>query len=219
MKYEETRKIVLEAIMEAVEQKLINGTSGNIAMRTPEDPNVVCITPSGIPYTGMKPEDIAVVVMKEDGANEWIDGKYKPSSEVPMHCAVMRARKDVNATVHTHSMYATICAMGENPQLVPITPPQCEFTPVGIVSFTMPGSNDVADKVRDTLGETGRVCLIKNHGMFSCGKNMKAAMHATVYTEEMAQTTVIAKTLGTYEPMPEEAVKAMQAVIAADQAV
>ena len=53
MKYEETRKIVLEAIMEAVEQKLINGTSGNIAMRTPEDPNVVCITPSGIPYTGM----------------------------------------------------------------------------------------------------------------------------------------------------------------------
>ena len=135
MRYEETRKIVLEAIMEAVEQKLINGTSGNIAMRTPEDPNVVCITPSGIPYTGMKPEDIAVVVMKEDGTNEWIDGKYKPSSEVPMHCAVMRARKDVNATVHTHSMYATICAMGENPQLVPITPPQCEFTPVGIVSF------------------------------------------------------------------------------------
>ena len=45
MRYEETRKIVLEAIMEAVEQKLINGTSGNIAMRTPEDPNMVCITP------------------------------------------------------------------------------------------------------------------------------------------------------------------------------
>ena len=48
---------------------------------------------------------------------------------------------------------------------------------------------------------------------------MKGAMHATVYTEEMAQTTVIAKTLGAYEPMPEEAVKAMQALIAADQAV
>lgn len=83
----------------------------------------------------------------------------------------------------------------------------------------MPGSNDVADKVVDTLGESGRVCLIKNHGMFSCGKNMKGAMHATVYTEEMAQTTVIAKTLGAYEPMPEKAVKAMQALIAADQAV
>lgn len=65
--------------------------------------------------------------------------------------------------------------MGENPELRPIIPPQCEFTPVGIVSFTMPGSNDVAHKVADTLGENGRVCLIKNHGMFSCGKDMKGA--------------------------------------------
>lgn len=136
-----------------------------------------------------------------------------------MHTAVYRARPEVNATVHTHSMYATICAMGENPQLLPITPPQCEFTPVGIVSFTMPGSNDVAEKVVNTLGEKGLVCLIKNHGMFSCGKAMKQAMHATIYTEEMAQTTVIAKTLGNYEPMPEEAVAKMQALIAADQAV
>lgn len=219
MKYEAIRKIVLEAIQEAVEKGLINGTSGNIAMRDSENPNIIAITPSGISYTGMTPEDIAIVEMKEDGTNEWIDGPYKPSSEVPMHTAVMRVRKDVNATVHTHSMYATICAMGENPELKPITPPQCEFTPVGIVGFTMPGSDEVAGKVAEAIGEKGRVCLIKNHGMFSCGKNMKGAMHATIYTEEMAETTVIAKTLGNYEPMPEEAVLAMQALIAADQAV
>ncbi len=219
MIYEEIRKTVLEATFEAVEKGLINGTSGNLAMRDATDKDIIAITPSGISYTGMKPEDIAIVRMKEDGTNEWIDGPYKPSSEVPMHTAVYRARPEVNATVHTHSMYATICAMGENPQLLPITPPQCEFTPVGIVSFTMPGSNDVAEKVVNTLGEKGLVCLIKNHGMFSCGKAMKQAMHATIYTEEMAQTTVIAKTLGNYEPMPEEAVAKMQALIAADQAV
>ena len=219
MIYEEIRKTVLEATFEAVEKGLINGTSGNLAMRDATDKDIIAITPSGISYTGMKPEDIAIVRMKADGTNEWIDGPYKPSSEVPMHTAVYRARPEVNATVHTHSMYATICAMGENPQLLPITPPQCEFTPVGIVSFTMPGSNDVAEKVVNTLGEKGLVCLIKNHGMFSCGKAMKQAMHATIYTEEMAQTTVIAKTLGNYEPMPEEAVAKMQALIAADQAV
>ena len=112
MKYEAIRKTVLEAILEAVEKGLINGTSGNIAMRDSEDKNIVAITPSGISYTGMKPEDIAIVEMKEDGTNEWIDGNYKPSSEVPMHTEVMRKRPDVNATVHTHSMYATICAMG-----------------------------------------------------------------------------------------------------------
>jgi ribulose-5-phosphate 4-epimerase/fuculose-1-phosphate aldolase len=219
MIYEAIRKTVLEATLEAVEKGLINGTSGNLAMKDPENQNIVAITPSGISYAGMTPGDIAIVEMKADGTNEWIDGPYKPSSELPMHTAVMRARPEVQATVHTHSMYATICAMGENPELKPITPPQCEFTPVGIVSFTMPGSNDVAEKVVNTLGEKGLVCLIKNHGMFSCGKSMKQAMHATVYTEEMAQTTVIAKTLGNYEPMPEEAVKKMQELIAADQAV
>ena len=219
MKYENIRKQVLDAILEAVEQGLIHGTSGNIAMRDPDERNIVAITPSSVPYKGMTTEDIAICVMKEDGTNEWIDGNYKPSSELPMHTAVMRARPDVNATVHTHSMFATILAMGDNNELRPITPPQCEFTPVGIVPFTMPGSNDVADKVVETLGETGKAVLIKNHGMFTCGKNMKAAMHATVYTEEMAQTTYYAKVLGVYEPMPEEADKKMKELIAMDQAV
>ena len=219
MKYENIRKQVLDAILEAVEQGLIHGTSGNIAMRDPDERNIVAITPSSVPYKGMTTEDIAICVMKEDGTNEWIDGNYKPSSELPMHTAVMRARPEINATVHTHSMFATILAMGDSPELRPITPPQCEFTPVGIVPFTMPGSNDVADKVVETLGKDGKAVLIKNHGMFTCGKNMKAAMHATVYTEEMAQTTYYAKVLGTYEPMPEEADRKMKELIAADQAV
>ena len=214
MKYERIRKIVLEAIQEAVAEGLVKGTSGNIALRDDED-DVVAITPSGISYTGMTAEDIAIV----DLNGKWLDGPYKPSSEVPMHTAVLRARPDVKATVHTHAMFATIMAMGENPELKPITPPQCEFVPVGIVPFTMPGSNDVADKVVEALGETGRSVLIKNHGMFCCGKDMKAAMHAATYTEEMAITTFYAKLLGTYEPMPEEGVAAMKALIAADQAV
>ena len=47
MKYENIRKQVLEAILDAVDQGLIKGTSGNIALRDDED-DVVAITPSGI---------------------------------------------------------------------------------------------------------------------------------------------------------------------------
>lgn len=214
MKYEKIRKQVLDAILDAVNQGLIHGTSGNIALRDEED-DVAAITPSGISYQGMTAADIAIV----DLNGKWLDGPYKPSSEVPMHLAVMRGRKDIRATVHTHSMFATIMAMGDAPILRPITPPQCEFTPVGIVPFTMPGSNDVADKVAAALGDDGRAVIIKNHGMFCCGKDMKAAMAAAVYTEEMATTTYYAKVLGNYEPMPVEAEQKMKALIAADQAV
>ena len=49
MKYENTRKIVLDAILDAVDMGLIHGTSGNIAMRDDKE-DVVAITPSGISY-------------------------------------------------------------------------------------------------------------------------------------------------------------------------
>lgn len=214
IKYENLRKQVLDAILEAVERGLITGTSGNIALRD-DNEDIVAITPSGIPYKGMTVEDIAII----DLHGKWLDGNYKPSSEWPMHTAVLRARPDIRATVHTHAMFATIMAMGDHTELRPITPPQCEFTPVRIVPFTMPGSDEVAEKVAQAIGEDGRAVLIKNHGMFCCGKNIKAAMAATEYTEEMAVTTFYSKLLGTYEPMPEEAEKAMKALIAADQAV
>ena len=53
IKYENLRKQVLDAILEAVEQGLITGTSGNIALRD-DNEDIVAITPSGIPYKGMK---------------------------------------------------------------------------------------------------------------------------------------------------------------------
>ncbi len=215
MKYENIRNQVLEAILQAVDMGLIHGTSGNIAMKDEKDP-VVAITPSGIPYTHMTADQIALVDLN---TGEWIDGPYKPSSEVPMHLAVMKARPEVTATVHTHGMFATIAAMEKFGGLQAVTPPQAEFVPVGIVPFTMPGSDDVADKVVEALGENGRVVVIKNHGMMCCGKDMKAAMSATIYAEEMAQTNYYAKLLNVFEPMPEEAVAKMQELIAADQAV
>lgn len=212
MKYEKIRNEVLEAILQAVDLGLINGTSGNIALKD-EKEDVIAITPSGIDYKKMKAEDIAIIDMN----GQWIDGKYKPSSETPMHTAVIRARKDVRATVHTHGMFATIMAM-EGLPLQPVTPPQSEFVPVNIVPFVMPGSNDLAGKVVETLGEE-RAVLLTNHGMFCCGKTIKDAMAATIYTEEMAQTTYYAKLLGTYKPLPDEAIKKMKELIAADQAV
>ncbi len=66
MKYENTRKIVLDAILDAVDMGLIHGTSGNIAMRDDKE-DVVAITPSGISYKGMTADQIAIVDMMENG--------------------------------------------------------------------------------------------------------------------------------------------------------
>ena len=96
MKYENIRQQVLDAILEAVDLGLIHGTSGNIAVRDPEEP-IVAITPSGIPYKTMTLEQIAIVDLN---TGEWLDGIYKPSSEVPMHTAVMDWFKKMKPTAY-----------------------------------------------------------------------------------------------------------------------
>ena len=59
MQYETLRQTVLDAVLDAVHQGLIHGTSGNVAMRD-DDCKVIAITPSGVPYTGMTAGDIAL---------------------------------------------------------------------------------------------------------------------------------------------------------------
>ena len=202
MKYEKSRKQVLDAILDAVDQGLIHGTSGNIAMRDDED-DVVAITPSGISYTGMTAEDIAIV----DLNGKWLDGPYKPSSEVPMHTAVMRARPDVKATVHTHGMFATIMAMGDDARTLyrSLLPSANLYRWESCHSLCQ--SDEVADKVVEALGSAGRSVLIKNHGMFCCGKGHEGGNGSHCLYREMATTAYYAKVFGSFEPMPEAGVK------------
>src|SRR3979411_2378587 len=80
---------------------LVRGTSGNISAREPGSDRCL-ITPSGVDYDTMQPEDLVVVGL--DGERPM--AQAKPSVDTPVHLAVYRARPDVSACIHTHSLYA-----------------------------------------------------------------------------------------------------------------
>ena len=212
MKYELIRRQVLNALHQAVNSGLIHGTSGNIAVRDFEE-NVIAISPSGRSYDSMTPEEIAIVTL--DG--EWIDGAYKPSSETPMHTAVYRARPDVGATVHVHGLFSTVMAM-KGDELPPSTPPQAEVAPIRVVPFELPGSEELARRVVERLGQD-RALLLKNHGSFCCGRTIDEAMTVAIYTEEAAQTAYYATLLGQFHPLNEEQVRAVKDILASGRAV
>lgn len=212
MKYETIRRQVLDGVHQAVDCGLIHGTSGNIAVRDFEN-DVIAISPSGRSYDSMTPEEIAIVTL--DGV--WIDGPYKPSSETPMHTAVYRARSDVGATVHVHGLFSTVMAM-EGECLPPSTPPQAEIAPIRIVPFALPGSEELARRVVEKLGQD-RALLLKNHGSFCCGKTIEEAMTAAIYTEEAAQTAYYSLLLGRFHPLDEEQVQAVKDILASGRAV
>ena len=69
------------------------GTSGNISVRWKEG---ILLTPTGIPYEELQPEDIC-----HQSWNGKVEGKLEISSEWRFHLAIQKNRKDVNAVVHT----------------------------------------------------------------------------------------------------------------------
>ena len=82
---------------------LVRATQGNLSARDPKS-GLICVTPSGAEYDSLGAEDIVVVTA--DG--ELVEGRWKPSVEVPAHLAVYRRRADVGCIMHTHSIYATV---------------------------------------------------------------------------------------------------------------
>jgi L-fuculose-phosphate aldolase len=78
---------------------LVRGTEGNASARAGD---LVAASPSGLEYETLRPEDVCLVTP----GGELVEGP-RPSVELPMHLAVLAARPDVGAIVHTHSPRAT----------------------------------------------------------------------------------------------------------------
>ncbi len=98
---QEAKERVITAGKELLHSGLIARTWGNISARISDSEFVV--TPSGMAYDSLEPEDLAVVNIY-DGS--WV-GSVKPSSEKGVHQAVYRQRPDAGFVLHTHQDYAT----------------------------------------------------------------------------------------------------------------
>jgi L-ribulose-5-phosphate 4-epimerase len=99
------RQQVLEANVELARRGLAPFTFGN-ASAIDRDSGVVVIKPSGVPYESMTERDLVAVDL--DG--HVVEGKRRPSSDLPTHLALYRAFDSIGGVVHAHSHYATVWA-------------------------------------------------------------------------------------------------------------
>ena len=188
---EQLCQAVIEYAHRMTEKGLIAGTWGNISVRIPGE-DMIAITPSGRDYMTLVPSDIAIVNMK----GEWVDGNYKPSSELPLHLAVYRARQDVGALIHTHSIYASACAAAR--RSIPAIREDVAMMNGGdieVAEYAANGSTELAANTVRALGEHQSV-LLANHGMLGCGSNLKEAMTMCELVEKTARIFIAAQSLG-----------------------
>ncbi|MGE5389487.1 MAG: class II aldolase/adducin family protein, partial [Deltaproteobacteria bacterium] len=95
MDYVNERQEVMHAVREVCSNHLVSGTWGNVSARIAGQP-LMLITPSGMDYSTMEPEDLVLV----DFSQKVVDGRYKPSIETPMHLKIYQRRADAMAIVH-----------------------------------------------------------------------------------------------------------------------
>jgi L-ribulose-5-phosphate 4-epimerase len=198
---EPLRTQVYRLHLELPRSGLVTWTSGNISARDPET-NLVVIKPSGLLYEDLRPENMIVV----DLQGQIVEGDLKPSSDTASHLYIYRHRPDVNGVVHTHSRYATAFAANNMPIPVYLTAIADEFGgPIPCGGFALIGSEAIGKAVLEAIGSSPAV-LLKNHGVFTVGPDVQAAVKAAVMVEDVAATVWLALQLGQPDEIPPEEV-------------
>lgn len=200
----EERELVVEYGKKLSQEKLSVGTSGNISVYNAEE-GLMAITPSGMDYMKLKPED--VVVMDLD--SHLVDSNRKPSSEWALHTGFYLKKKDIRAVVHTHPKYSTIFAVLREP-IRPV-----HYAMAGIGTYEVPcapyymyGTPELAHTAVETCGE-GRAVLLANHGLITCGETLPQAYDLTANVEYTAELAYRSRAIGQPVYLSEEEVKAV----------
>jgi L-ribulose-5-phosphate 4-epimerase len=195
------REEVLEANLELVRRGLVLYTFGNASGIDRENALVV-IKPSGVPYNEMKPEHLVV----SDLNGKILEGKLRPSSDLPTHLVLYKAFSDIGGVVHTHSEYATAWAQArrEIPCFgtthadyfhgsVPVTDSMPEKEIAG--EYEKNTGDAIVRRFRD--GRSGSVpgVLVANHGPFTWGPDVTSAAHNAVVLESIARMAFLTVTI------------------------
>ncbi len=169
------------------ESRLVVGTSGNISVRVDD---LICVTPSGLDYTTMAPDDVPVVRL--DGTV--IYGSLKPTSELPMH---LRCYADFGAAavVHTHSVAATALSLICN-EVPPVHYQTAMFGgQVRIAPYQTYGTVELADSMVTALRDRS-ACVLANHGTIAFSHSLSHAFDKAAQLEWLCDVWLRAAAVG-----------------------
>jgi len=193
------REEIVRACLRMVELGINQGTSGNVSVRIGD---LFLVTPSGIPYEEMTPEQIAVMDVNGNYA-----GPCKPTTEWRIHREVMRARPAAGVVIHSHSMYSTTvaCLRRDIPALH-------YYVAVGggptirCAGYATYGTQQLADNVLAALIDRD-ACLLANHGLLVIGSTLGETLRRTFDIEMLARQYVYALQIGEPCILPDDEIE------------
>ena len=197
------REQIVEYGKRLIKTNLTKGTGGNLSIFNREQ-SLMAISPSGIDYFKIKPKD--VVVLDLDG--NIVDGDKKPSSELEMHSIFYRNRKDIDAIIHTHTVFATTLSC------LNITLPPVHYLvafaglDVRCAEYATFGTKELAENAFKAM-ESRYAVLLANHGLLAGAKDLANAFNITEEIEYCAELYYRAKSMGEPVILPQSEMENM----------
>lgn len=198
------RRAICDYGRQLLEDDLTTGTGGNLSARL--DENHIAISPSGIPYEDISPEDVPIV--RTDGTV--VEGDVDPSTELPMHLAVYEERPDVGGVVHTHSPNATTFASLGEP--IPASHYLLAFTgtEVPVAEYQTHATQELGEAAVEALGESFNATLLRNHGVLTADEDLDSAYTVAQMVEYCARIHYQARAIGEPEILSDDEIERLQ---------
>ncbi len=169
---EEARQLIIKAGLMLVEEGLVARTWGNISARISED--TFLITPSGIAYDRLQPEDLVKVTMPEMS----YEGNRKPSSEKGIHKESYSLRKDISFIIHTHQKYATAAGFLK--------------APFPVAAYGISSTKKLTQNVKEAVAShpEDKCFIMKAHGAMILGESFEEAFELAKEMEDICKEMV-----------------------------
>lgn len=181
---EEAKELVIRAGKMLVKSGLIVRTWGNISARISDTQFV--ITPSGLAYETLTPEQI-VTVNTVDCSYE---GNIKPSSEKGIHADTYRLRPDVNFIIHTHQVMASVISIvGNDLKVYNNEYKKILGDMVPCAAYGMPSTGKLRNRVAAVVCNypDSKAVLMKHHGTLCMGNSIENSFEVAQTLEKIAE--------------------------------
>jgi L-fuculose-phosphate aldolase len=157
---------------------LNQGASGNLSVRCEDG---FLITPSGMDYAGLSPNDI--VWMDFDGKAH---GKRKPSSEWRFHAAIYEHRAEASAVLHAHPVScSTLACLGKGIPAFHYMIAMAGGRNIRCADYATFGTQELSGNVIRALRDR-KACLMAHHGLTCFEKDLPRVLALAIEIEHLA---------------------------------
>jgi len=168
------------------------GVAGHITVRDPVEADTFWVNPFGVAFSLIKRSDL--IRVSEEG--EIIEGgpvRLLNTAAYMIHSNIHKARPDVNAAAHSHSIYGrSFCTLGRT--LDTITQDSCAFHNDHVLYDNFNGvvfAEEEGQNIAKCLGSK-KAALLGNHGLLTVGETIEATVFWFISLEKCCHAQLLA---------------------------